>query len=115
LLVEERSKALWNLKGFQGRPRGEKEVLVRDLIKDVATMTKDLMKQNVVDSGDRRLAKMLSIANLAGSTSKIDKALKAISQSTGEGVELKFDDLTEGQLDMLETYLKQRDTIIRLK
>jgi len=115
LLVEERSKALWNLKGFQGRPREEKEVLIRDLIKDVATMTKDLMKQNVVDSGDRRLAKMLSIANLAGSISKIDKALKAISQSTGEGGELKFDDLTEGQLDMLETYLKQRDTIIRLK
>ena len=105
-LSEQEADRLLNSNKFNEQSLKGQKILVSKMLDKVATSVKDVMRSNLLETGDRRLLKMFDIA-VAKSTSDIDKALKDLSQS---GEELKFEDLTEFQLDQLSKYFKYEET-----
>ena len=112
-LADEGAQRLLDSEKFKSLPLEDQTFFVQKLTTDTAAQVKAVMKSNILESGDRRLALMLKIGE-ANSELKISKALKEISSQTGEK-DLVFDDLTEDQLDVLDNYFKYKKTFIMEK
>jgi hypothetical protein len=113
-LIERDAAKLLASPKFRDSPLESRKKLVSGLITDTRKSVKEVMKSDVVESGDRRLQLMLEIAGQKSEDS-INKALKDLSKELPEKEELKFDDLTEGQLETLRVYFNTRDEFLDLQ
>ena len=111
-LVERDAEKLLSSETFKKSSVEAKRIFVSELIRDTAKTVKDVMKSNVVETGDRRLNLMMKIAN-ARTEGAISKALKDLSEQTFKGQDLKFDDLTEQQLEILDIYFDTREKFLK--
>ena len=104
-IVEKGSTRLFNSKGFQNADLETREYMVGNLLSEAASSTKTFMEKAAARAGDDTLAHMIRISE-GYSKDKIDRVMNDLE------FEKSFEELTDNELEALETSLKYREEFL---
>lgn len=107
-LIEKKAGEVWKSPKFQNGTLEDRQDIWQKATEQTRRDVLDVMRTGVNRSGDRTLALSFELSSNFGEA-KVSKALEEL------GVEEGFSDLTFEQLQILENYLKVRDTLRSIK
>lgn len=107
-LIEKKAEELWENPRFQRDPQFRDRIWA-DITQKARKEVKGIMESSIQKTGDRELAMLLSLSLSPGETG-VRQALKELGME-----DIELEDLTFGQLSLLEAHIKTRDDFIRLR